>query len=211
MRESNAPGAKKAQLMTNLSQFHRREFRTAANGQAQPQQFASNGRYWLRIVRAGNQFTMYVSANGMSWFPIGAQNIVMGNCIQMGLVATNYTANSTVTATFANVSFTGSNAGLGLPGKAVGRARELTVHSTKFRGVSQPDGRRAECGFDAVHRAQRAHRSVQHRRQVVAIQRDRGGANHVESLNLSRLAKRHVFGKSEICRPAGFIKNCSVV
>jgi hypothetical protein len=113
MRESNAPGAKKAQLMTNISQFHRREFRTAANAQAQPQQFASNGRYWLRIVRAGNQFTMFASANGTSWFPIGAQNIVMGSCIQMGLIATNYTANSTVTATFAGVSYTGSNAGLG--------------------------------------------------------------------------------------------------
>jgi hypothetical protein len=34
----------------------------------------------------------------------------MGNCIQMGLVATNYTANSTVTATFAGVSYSGSNA-----------------------------------------------------------------------------------------------------
>jgi hypothetical protein len=110
MRESNAPGAKKAQLMTNLSNFHRREFRTSTNGAAQPQQSASNGRYWLRITRAGNQFTMSVSANGTSWFLIGAQNIIMGNCIQMGLIATNYTANSTVTATFAGVSYTGSNA-----------------------------------------------------------------------------------------------------
>ena len=110
MRESNAPGAKKAQLMTNLSSLHRREFRTTTNGAAQPQQSASNGRYWLRITRAGNQFTMSVSANGTSWFLIGAQNIVMGNCIQMGLIATNYTANSTVTATFAGVSYTGSNA-----------------------------------------------------------------------------------------------------
>ena len=33
----------------------------------------------------------------------------MGNCIEVGLVVTNYTANSTVTATFANVSVTGGN------------------------------------------------------------------------------------------------------
>jgi FtsP/CotA-like multicopper oxidase with cupredoxin domain len=69
MRESNAPGAKKAQLMTNLSNLSRREFRTATNGAAQPQQFPSQNRYWLRIVRAGNQFTMYVSANGMAGSP----------------------------------------------------------------------------------------------------------------------------------------------
>ncbi|HRK82343.1 MAG TPA: MopE-related protein [Saprospiraceae bacterium] len=106
MRESNAAGAKKAQLMTNLGSDHRREFRTITNGAVTPQQFSSLSRYWLRIVRTGNQFTMFVSSNGSSWFPAGAQNIVMGNCIEMGLIVTNYTANSTVTATFSNVSFT---------------------------------------------------------------------------------------------------------
>jgi len=129
MRESNAPGAKKAQLMTNLSNLSRREFRTATNAAAQPQQFPSQNRYWLRITRAGNQFTMSVSANGTSWFLIGAQNIAMNNCIQMGLVATNYTANSTVTATFSNVSFTGINGTLALPG---GGVTELAAHSSQL-------------------------------------------------------------------------------
>jgi uncharacterized protein YjdB/regulation of enolase protein 1 (concanavalin A-like superfamily) len=109
MRESNAAGAKKAQLMTNLSTLSRREFRTTTNGQAFPQQFPSQNRYWLRLVRAGNQFSMYVSANGLAWYFVGAQNVPMNSCIQVGLVATNYQQSSTVTATFANVSFTGSN------------------------------------------------------------------------------------------------------
>ncbi|MBP6566415.1 MAG: M36 family metallopeptidase [Saprospiraceae bacterium] len=107
MRESNAAGAKKAQLMTNLSELSRREFRTATNGQAYPQQFPSQNRYWLRITRTGNQFVMFISPNGTTWYPAGAQNISMSSCIEMGLVVTNYTANSTVTATFANVSVTG--------------------------------------------------------------------------------------------------------
>jgi uncharacterized protein (DUF169 family) len=85
MRESNAAGAKKAQLLTNLSSQHRREFRTATNGQAIPQQFPSQNRYWLRITRVGNQFTMYTSANGIAWFVVGSQNIVMSSCIQVGL------------------------------------------------------------------------------------------------------------------------------
>jgi hypothetical protein len=129
MRESNAAGAKKAQLMTNLSNLSRREFRTSTNGASQPQQFPSQDRYWLRITRVGNQFTMLISANGISWFPAGVQNIVMNNCIQMGLAATNYTANSTVTATFANVSFTGSNGTLALPG---GGVTELAAHSSQL-------------------------------------------------------------------------------
>lgn len=113
MRESNAAGAKKAQLMTNLGSDHRREFRTTTNGAAQPQQFLSLSRYWLRITRVGNQFTMFVSSNGTNWFPAGSQAIAMSNCIEMGLVATNNTSNSTVTATFSNVSFSGSTSGLG--------------------------------------------------------------------------------------------------
>ncbi|MBP8238376.1 MAG: T9SS type A sorting domain-containing protein [Saprospiraceae bacterium] len=109
MRESNSPDAKKAQLMTNLSDLSRREFRTSTNGQAYPQQFSSQNRYWLRIARVGNQFTMYVSPDGIAWVFAGTQNIVMNNCILMGLVATNYTANSMVTATFSHVSFTQVN------------------------------------------------------------------------------------------------------
>lgn len=109
MRESNAAGAKKAQLMPNLNTLSRREFRTTTNGVANPQQFPSQSRYWLRIVRAGNQFSMFVSPNGSVWYLAGAQNIPMGACIQVGLVATNYTSNSTVTAAFANVSFSGGS------------------------------------------------------------------------------------------------------
>jgi len=109
MRESNAAGAKKVQLMTNLGSDHRREFRTATNGQAYPQQFPSQSRYWLRITRTGNQFTMFVSSNGINWFPVGTQNIAMTNCIEVGLIVTNYTANSTVTATFSNVGFSQQN------------------------------------------------------------------------------------------------------
>ncbi len=69
MRESNAAGAKKAQLMTNLGAFSRREFRTTTVAAAYPQQFPSQNRYWLRITRTGNQFAMYISQNGTSWFP----------------------------------------------------------------------------------------------------------------------------------------------
>lgn len=107
MRENNTAGAKKAQLMTNRSDLSRREFRTTTNGQAYPHQFPSQNRYWLRITRAGNQFVMHISPNGTTWYPAGAQNIIMTNCIEIGLVVTNYNPNSTVTATFANVSVTG--------------------------------------------------------------------------------------------------------
>jgi hypothetical protein len=136
MRESNAPGAKKAQLMTNLSNFSRREFRTTTNGQAFPQQFPSNTRYWLRIVRAGNQFSLFASPNGSAWYLAGIQTIGMDNCIQMGLVATNYTANTTVTATFSDVSYTGSN--VPLLGEGIGQRAESIEQPHSFEAYPNP-------------------------------------------------------------------------
>lgn len=109
MRESNAGGAKKVQLLTNLSGLHRREVRYTTNGAAYPQQISSQNRYWLRLVRQGNQFIGYASANGTQWHQIMAVTVSMNNCIEMGLVVTNYEQVSTVAATFAHVSVVGSN------------------------------------------------------------------------------------------------------
>jgi hypothetical protein len=105
LRESDAPGARKAQLLTNLGAFSRREVRYTAGGQAQPSQFPSQGKYWLRILRQGSQFVGYASATGASWSQVFAVTINgMPNCLTAGLVVTNNTATGSVSATFANVS-----------------------------------------------------------------------------------------------------------
>jgi|GEM_PF-2002356 regulation of enolase protein 1 (concanavalin A-like superfamily) len=139
MREDNTAGAKKAQLMTNLnSTMSRREFRTTTGGQAYPQQFLSFNRYWLRLERSGNQFSMSVSPNGQNWYFAGAQNIAMSACIQVGLVVSNYTPNSTVTGTFANVSITGGASSLaGTAATATAGANNYLPQTTQ--PASQPD------------------------------------------------------------------------
>lgn len=116
MRENNGAGAKKIQLMTNRnSNLSRREARYHTNDQAYPQQSSALNRFWLRLVRQGNQFIGYTSPNGIQWTVAMAATISMGNCVEMGLVATNYQFNSTITATFAHVSTTGNNADLLAP------------------------------------------------------------------------------------------------
>ncbi|MFM9947094.1 MAG: HYR domain-containing protein [Saprospiraceae bacterium] len=116
MRENNSAGAKKIQLMTNRnSNLSRREARYTTNAQAYPQQSSALNRFWLRLVRQGNQFTGYTSANGIQWTQVMTATINMGDCVEMGLVATNYQFNSTVTATFANVSITGGVSSLATP------------------------------------------------------------------------------------------------
>jgi len=103
MRESNAGGAKKVQLLTNLSNLSRREVRYTTNGSAFPQQFPSLNRYWLRLERQGNQFVGYTSANGVQWFQAMSVTVNMNACLEIGLVVSNYGQNSEVTATFAHV------------------------------------------------------------------------------------------------------------
>jgi hypothetical protein len=111
MREGNAPGARKVQLTTNMSSISRREVRYTPGGQAYPQQFPSQNKYWLRLLRVGNQFVGYVSANNLSWSQVFAVTVSMANCIEVGLVVTNSNPNSTLVATFSNVSVI-SNAAL---------------------------------------------------------------------------------------------------
>ncbi len=119
MRETNDPGAKKAQLMTNLGAFHRRDFRTTTNASATSNQINSNNRFWLRIVRMGNSFQLLSSADGTTFSFIASTTISMSSCIQMGLVATSINNTASTTTTFSNVSFTGSNGTLALPGGGV--------------------------------------------------------------------------------------------
>jgi len=112
MRESNDQGSKKVQLMTNLNNLSRRETRYTTGGTSYPQQFPSNQRYWLRLTRTGTQITGHVSPNGTQWFLVMAQTVNMNNCLEIGLIVTNYSPQSNVTATFDNVSVTGGSSSL---------------------------------------------------------------------------------------------------
>lgn len=108
MRETNADNSKKIQLMTNLSLLSRREARYATGGTSYFQQFPSQNRYWLRLVRTGNQFAGYVSPEGSYWYFVMAADINMSACLKVGMVVTNYNPISTSTAVFGNVVLTDS-------------------------------------------------------------------------------------------------------
>jgi regulation of enolase protein 1 (concanavalin A-like superfamily) len=60
--------------------------------------------YWVRLVRAGQQFSSYVSVDGTSWQLIGTETIAMAASVQVGLAVTSHDARRTATATFTNVT-----------------------------------------------------------------------------------------------------------
>ena len=62
---------------------------------------------WLKLVRSGNVFTMYGSANGTTWTQLGtSQTVTLVPNVYVGLAVSNRTTASLAIATFDNVTLT---------------------------------------------------------------------------------------------------------
>jgi uncharacterized repeat protein (TIGR03806 family) len=64
--------------------------------------------YWVKLVRAGNAFTSYESADGVNWSIIGSDTISMASSIYAGLAVTAHTTTNLNTSTFGNVQVIGA-------------------------------------------------------------------------------------------------------
>ncbi|GAH36638.1 unnamed protein product, partial [marine sediment metagenome] len=77
---------------------------------ATDEQMAIIAPYWVKLIRQGNSFTAYYSADGvrwqaMSWNP---QDITMTSNVYIGLALTSHNANAVCVAQFSNVQTTGA-------------------------------------------------------------------------------------------------------
>ncbi len=63
--------------------------------------------YWIRLVRTGDTFTNFISADGATWTQLGTAhaNPLSGTTLTVGLAVGPRTGNTTATATFDNISF----------------------------------------------------------------------------------------------------------
>ncbi|HEX3358428.1 MAG TPA: hypothetical protein VHS31_15750 [Tepidisphaeraceae bacterium] len=62
--------------------------------------------YWLRLTRAGNQFTAFISPDGTTWTQIGTQSITMSSTINIGLAVTASNNTQLDISHFQNVTIT---------------------------------------------------------------------------------------------------------
>jgi regulation of enolase protein 1 (concanavalin A-like superfamily) len=63
--------------------------------------------YWIKLIRSGNVFTMYGSADGVNWVQLGSsQTISMAQNVYVGLAVSSRSTSSLATATFDNVALT---------------------------------------------------------------------------------------------------------
>ncbi len=71
--------------------------------------------YWVKLVRQGNVFSGYTSADGNVWELIGSDTIAMGSAVYAGLAVTSHSYSVLTTATFENVSASPPGDGAPLP------------------------------------------------------------------------------------------------
>jgi hypothetical protein len=112
LRETNAVLSKKVLLKNNMLPFIRREVRSQTGGQLQSQQLFLPNQSWLRLVRSGNDFIGYSSADGQSWQSIFFFAIPMGQCIELGLFAES-TGSEQAVVRFTDVQVIGLSEGTG--------------------------------------------------------------------------------------------------
>jgi regulation of enolase protein 1 (concanavalin A-like superfamily) len=78
---------------------------TGAMSTLQTNSVAVTFPYWVKLVRSGNNFSVYSSADGVNWVQIGAtQTITMAQNVFIGLAVCSDTNAALATATFDNVS-----------------------------------------------------------------------------------------------------------
>jgi Bacterial Ig domain len=61
---------------------------------------------WVRLVRRGDRFEAYQSADGRAWTLVGTETIPMGGSIYVGLAVTGHDANQGATSVIDNVTLT---------------------------------------------------------------------------------------------------------
>ncbi len=110
IRETLDPSARFAMTMLSGSNGSGFQYRQAAGGWADwtPGDAAARAPYWVRVRRAGNQFTSYTSVNGTTWAQRGSVAIQMGASTYVGLADTSHNDGALATATFSNVSVGGA-------------------------------------------------------------------------------------------------------
>ena len=106
------------------------QFRTAPSAPA-----ASIGSFpanypamWLRLKRAGNQFTGYAGWDGENWTTLGSASIAMPATVLLGFAVSSHNTNQTATAAFrdfANV-ITANDSTTALPAEPLGQSSRRT-------------------------------------------------------------------------------------
>jgi regulation of enolase protein 1 (concanavalin A-like superfamily) len=105
IRESLAANSRHAMTIVTPSNGRRMQYRSSTGGSSTDVNGGTGGvPVWVRLVRSGNTFSSYRSADGVTWTLIRSQSITMGTNVYIGLAVTSHTNSALSTATFTDVT-----------------------------------------------------------------------------------------------------------
>jgi regulation of enolase protein 1 (concanavalin A-like superfamily) len=104
IRETLSAGSAHANVLVSAGKGVAFQRRQATNGiSVNTAGSASAPPRWVKLVRSGDTFSAYESADGASWTLIGTDTIPMASTVYVGLSVTSHTTSTSATATFDNV------------------------------------------------------------------------------------------------------------
>jgi regulation of enolase protein 1 (concanavalin A-like superfamily) len=105
IRQSLSPGAAHAFMLVSAGKGYAFQRREIADGiSVHTSGGAGVAPAWVRLVRRGDTFTAYVSADGQAWTLVGTDTIVMGQGVYAGLAVTSHSVTAAARGVFDSVS-----------------------------------------------------------------------------------------------------------
>lgn len=110
IRDTTTAGSKHAFMTVTPGYGVNMQYRTSTDGSSSTKQGASGATapYWVKLIRAGNLFTAYASADGINWTKVDTATVVMKTNVRIGLALTNHDNAGLATAVFDSVSISSS-------------------------------------------------------------------------------------------------------
>jgi regulation of enolase protein 1 (concanavalin A-like superfamily) len=108
IRETTAANASYVSVLLTPAYGVNMQYRPVTGGNAVhlAQVAALVAPYWVRLVRSGNTFTGYSSADGVTWTQVGSISLTMASSATAGLVVTAHNNSLLNASTFDNVGIT---------------------------------------------------------------------------------------------------------
>jgi len=85
---------------------------------------------WVKLVRTGDTFYGYESANGSAWTPVGSASVTMAADVYIGLAVTSHTNTLLCTAVIDSVGFSSVTYGGFTEAKAASDTTSITISTT---------------------------------------------------------------------------------
>ena len=107
VRDSDAPGAKFADIVLTPDKGAEFQWRAGTDGETQTSdQTPSPAPYWVKLTRTGDVFVGWISPDGKTWTERGRATIAMGPNVLAGICVTSHKNDTLTQASFQNVTVT---------------------------------------------------------------------------------------------------------